>query len=179
MLGEGISALMREGKWEEAVVACQSCLQIQPCLGRIHALMGECYYQQKAFDSAEPCFKRAYTLDPQLGDAGSRHAQCLERLHRYREAMDVVKEWLMVKPNDPTLHGLFEFLQTQPDAEEHDGWERTRRMGVTIVNAGFKREEPPSVRASTEGDETKEAMDSGSTPGWQVKTRLQHNVNLG
>ncbi len=161
---------MQEGKWDEAIQACESCLQVQPCLGRIHALMGECFYVQKMYEQAEPCFHRAYTLDPHLGDAASRHAQCLERLHRYRDAMDVVKDWLLLKPNDATLQGLHEFLLTQKESEEHDGWERTRRIGVTILNAGFGRDEPKT--------EEVHVSEPGPHAAWSKGT-LKNNISLG
>jgi tetratricopeptide (TPR) repeat protein len=180
-MSETIVAMMQAGSWEDAVFACHSVLQIQPTNGKIHACLGESYWHLGRFAEAEPSFKRAYILDPSLWRAAVRHARCLERLHRYREAMDVVNEWLRVKPNDTDLLGLKEFLHTQPDAEEHDAWERTRRIGTIIVNAGFNREDAPSVASRVRAEEAElEDLESNS-PGvaWSPPMKLQQNPGIG
>src|SRR5271165_699558 len=105
-MSETIVALMQAGKWEEAVFASQVALHAHPTNGKLHACMGESFYQLGRLDDAEPCFKKAYILDPTLWRAAVRHAKCLEKLHRYREAMDVVTDWLRVKPSDTDLLGL-------------------------------------------------------------------------
>ena len=182
-MSQTIVALMQAGKWEDAVFACQSVLQVQPTNGKIHACMGESYYQLGRLADAEPCYKKAYILDPSLWPAAVRRAKCLEKLHRYREAMDVVTEWLRLKPSDTDLLGLKEFLQTQPEAEEHDGWERTRHLGVTVIDAGFNRDEALSVANQPDAEETEtETEDEEAinvSPVWTSPAKLQRNPGLG
>lgn len=179
-MSEVIVALMQEGKWEEVVFACQTALHDYPTNGKYQASMGEGYFQLGRLKDAEIAFRRAYTLDPTLWRAAVRHAQCLEKLHRYRDAMDVVKEWLKVKPGNSDLLGLQEFLATQHESEEHDAWERTRRMGVTIVNAGFKREDEPSVGSQLDANQEAEcANDPAPSTLRPHPIKLQHNPGVG
>ncbi|HLK16442.1 MAG TPA: tetratricopeptide repeat protein [Fimbriimonadaceae bacterium] len=180
-MSETIVALMQAGKWEDAIFACQTVLQLQPTNGKIHACLGESFWQLQRFKEAEPSFKRAYILDPSLWRAAVRHARCLERLHRYRESMDVVTEWLRVKPSDTDLLGLKEFLETQPESEEHDGWERTRGIGTTVINANFHREEELSVGARLDAEEAaSDDSDSGPpAPNWRSPMKLNQNPGLG
>ena len=177
-MSEIVVAMMQAGKWEEAIFTCQTMLQVQPGNGRIHACMGESNYQLGRLVDAEPSFMRAYTLDPALWRAAVRHAQCLEKLHRYRDSMDVVVEWLRIKPGNTDLLGLKEFLETQHESQEHDGWERTRRLGVTIVNASFKREEAISVPSQQAASEAEEAA-AESAPLWSSSMSLQQNPGTG
>src|SRR5579862_2839095 len=99
-MSESIVALIDEGKWEDAISACQAVLQVQPTNGKYYACVGEAYFQLGRLTEAEPAFKCAYILDPSLWRAAVRHAQVLEKLHRYRDAMDVVAEWLRLKPGN-------------------------------------------------------------------------------
>jgi len=176
-MSEKIVAIMQAGKWEDAVFACQSVLQVQPTNGKIHACLGESHFQLGQLAAAAPSFMRAYTLDPTLWRAAVRHAQCLEKLHRYRESMDVVTEWLRLKPGNTDLLGLKEFLETQHESQEHDGWERTRRLGVTIVNAGFNREEAQSVPSQVAAEEQEEPEEPAAV--WPSTIKLQQNPGLG
>lgn len=136
---------MEARQWQEAIPACLTLLQSQPVIGKFHAYLGECYFQVGRLEEAEASFARAYVLDPNLGHAAVRRAVCLDKLRRYREAMDVVKEWTPLLPNDPTLRGLAEFLETQKGAEETDYWEQSRRADTIVLDASFGREEAPAV----------------------------------
>lgn len=130
---DSIDQLFREQKWEDAAFAVQARLQIYPTDARLHAYLGLALFRLGKFDEACPSFFRAYTLDPNFGDAAVKHAQCLERQRRYREAMDVVKEWLPRRPNDAALVGLHDFLKQKWEAEEHDGWERSIRLDASRI----------------------------------------------
>jgi tetratricopeptide (TPR) repeat protein len=176
---EKIIALMQAGKWEDAIFSCESMLQVQPTNGRIHACLGESNLQLGKLDAAEIAFMRAYTLDPSLWRAAVRRAQCLDKLHRYRECMDVVTEWLRIKPGNTDLLGLKEFLETQHESQEHDGWERTRRLGVTVLNAGFQREDMPSVPSQQDQLEVETDATEDSAPAWSSQMKLQGNPGLG
>jgi len=180
-MSETIVALMQTGKWEDAIFACQAVLQVQPGNGKIHACLGESNFQLGRLADAEPSYKRAYILDPTLWRAAVRHAQCLEKLHRYRESMDVVAEWLRHKPGNTDLLGLKEFLETKHESQEQDGWERTRRLDVTILNAGFKRDEAPSVATRQAAEELEEEAEEASSvpPSWSPAMTFQQNPGIG
>lgn len=182
-MSEKIVAMMQAGKWEDAIFACQSVLQVQPTNGKIHACLGESQFQLGRLVEAEPSYMRAYTLDPSLWRAAVRHAQCLEKLHRYREAMDVVTEWLRHKSGNTDLLGLKEFLETKHESQEHDAWERTRRLDVTVLNANFNREEAPSVASRQTDDEVEleaEAEEASSMPSpWSPAMTFQQNPGIG
>jgi tetratricopeptide (TPR) repeat protein len=126
---------MRTGDWDGAAVRCRQALNLQPTNGMLHAYEGMCHYRKERYSEAEPCFRRACTLDPKLAEAAVKQAQCLEKLHRYKEAMDVVKEWLPHRPNDIALQALYDFLKTKYESEEHDKWELQKRMNVHVVQS--------------------------------------------
>lgn len=127
-----INELMSHGQWEEAAFACESALQLYPFNGKLHGYKGMCHYRLNDYEKAEKEFLAAYSLDPTLGEAAVKRAQCLEKLRRYHEAMDVVKDWRPLRPNDHVLEGLEEFLKMKHEAEEHDAWERTRHVSLKI-----------------------------------------------
>ncbi|MHB8636270.1 MAG: tetratricopeptide repeat protein [Fimbriimonadaceae bacterium] len=177
-MSERIAAMMQAGEWEDAIHACQAVLQVQPTCGKFHAALGESYFQVGRLNEAATSFERAYVLDPTLWRSAVRHAQVLEKLHRYRESMDVVTEWLRTKPGNTDLLGLKEFLETQPESQEHDGWERTRRLGVTVISAGFQREEEVSVANQIEAAEA-EAHSAAPGQKWAPQVQLQQNPSSG
>ena len=132
---EKIENFIRRNDLDEAFFECEKALQLYPTNGKLHAYKGMCHWQKNEYEKAEKEFLAAYSLDPTLGHTATKRAQCLEKLRRYREAMDVVKEWLPICPNDYLLQGLYEFLQFQYSAEEHDAWEKTRRIELKIEKA--------------------------------------------
>jgi tetratricopeptide (TPR) repeat protein len=134
MLSE-IENLMRAGDWEAAIAATKKALVSQPTNGLLHAYEGMAYYRLGRYQEAEPAFKRAHTLDPRLSEAAVKQAQCLEKLRRYKEALDVAKDWLPKRPNDVALLALHDHLKNIHASEEHDGWERTRRHDLTVVES--------------------------------------------
>jgi tetratricopeptide (TPR) repeat protein len=131
----GIEALMQQGRWEDAEVACQCALGSNPCNAKLHAYLGLCLFRKNAFDKAADSFKRATMLDPNFVDAGVKHAQSLDRLRRYEEAYVVAQDWLKIRPADRTLQGLVNGLQFHVKGNRQDGWERTAHYAHRIILA--------------------------------------------
>ena len=95
----------------------------RPTDAQIHAYEGMCFFRLGDFASAEPCFMRASALDPKMVDAGVKRAQCLDRLHRYDEALAVAREWHPMRPNDPALCAIIEAHQYRRNPRRTEGWE--------------------------------------------------------
>jgi Flp pilus assembly protein TadD len=128
----GIEVLMQRGEWANAILRCQAALQVTPTNAKLHAYLGLCYFRQGDFANAEPCFRRASTLDERFWEAGAKHAQCLDRLRRREEAYEVAKHWLKVNPSDNTLRGIVVALEHQVRGNRQEGWERSRGMSYQV-----------------------------------------------
>lgn len=130
-----IEQLLQQGKIDEAMHQCNAVLQVTPAHARVLGLLGMCHFRKQDFAAAVECFRRATHLDPKFVDAGLKHAQCLDRLHRYEEAFTVATEWLRVQPNNTMLRSLVEALR-QHHRGTHQGWERTASLGKTVRLSG-------------------------------------------
>jgi tetratricopeptide (TPR) repeat protein len=124
---ETVERLLRERRWDEALHEAESLLQVVPAHARLRAYAGLCRFRNHDYEAAIEDFSRAVALDPGFIDAGLKLAQSLERLDRRREAYEVAKTFLARAPNDNYLRGLVEYLSVY-DVEEHENWERTRRL---------------------------------------------------
>jgi tetratricopeptide (TPR) repeat protein len=135
----GIEGLMRQGRWDEAAIACKSALQVQPTNPKMHAYLGLCHFQKQDFPVAAESFKRATALDPQFWQAGAKLAQCLERMRRYDEGLEIATEFLRIQPNDITLQGLVRYLSGMARGRR-EGWERTAHLGFEVKMASDGRD---------------------------------------
>lgn len=133
---QGIEAMMQRGDWAGAMLQTRAALQVTPTNPKLHAYMGICYFRQNDFANAEMCFRRAGVLDEKFWEAGTKHAQCLDRLHRYEEAYTVAKQWLKVNPSCNTLKGIILALEHQVKGDHQEGWERSRGMGYHVELGG-------------------------------------------
>lgn len=120
---EKIEAAMRAGRWTEGQQACREALMARPTDARIHACEGMCFFRLGDFPSAEPCFMRATALDPSFIDAGVKRCQCLDRMRRYDEALELAREWHTKRPNDPALNAIIEAHQYRANPRRIEGWE--------------------------------------------------------
>lgn len=135
----GIEGLMRQGRWDDAAIACKAALQVQPTNPKMHAYLGLCHFQRQDFPSAADSFRRATALDPQFWQAGAKLAQSLERMRRYDEGLEVATEFLRIQPNDITLQGLVRYLSGMARGRR-EGWERTAHLGFEVRMASDGRE---------------------------------------
>ena len=127
---ENIEVAMRKGDWAAAQRACRETLMARPTDAKVHAYEGISFFRMGDFASAEPCFRRAGALDPKFVDAGIKQAQCLDRMHRYDEALAVAREWHVQRPSDPALNAIIEAHQYRANPRRTEGWEiSAQRMG--------------------------------------------------
>lgn len=132
---EAIERLLKSGCYEQAALDCQGLLQLYPAHARLHGLLGIALLRQNKLEAAQLSFFRAHTLDANFIEAAVKDAQILFKLHRFREAMDLVKEWRPRFPNCRELEGLEFHLNQEYDAVEHDAWEISRNADIVIVQA--------------------------------------------
>jgi tetratricopeptide (TPR) repeat protein len=120
---EEIQNTMRKGHWADAQILCRDLLTSRPTDASLHAFEGICYFRLGNFAAAEPCFARATALEPKFVDAGIKRCQCLDRLHRYDEALMLAKEWVVQRPSDPALNAIIEIHQYRANPLRTEGWE--------------------------------------------------------
>jgi Flp pilus assembly protein TadD len=116
---------MCAGDWDGAIAACKAALQLVPVDAKLHGYLGCCYFRKGDYASAIEPFRRATALNPKFWEAGTKLAQCYDRLHRYEEAYATAKEWLHVRPGDHTLEGIVFALKDMVHGPVKEGWERT------------------------------------------------------
>jgi tetratricopeptide (TPR) repeat protein len=127
----GIEGLMKQAKWDDAMMACKAALQVQPTNPKMQAYFGLCLFQQQDWPAAASAFQKATALDPNFWQAGVKLAQALERMRQYDQALEVARQFLLVQPNDISLQGLIRYL-TPMVRGRTEGWERTAHLGFEV-----------------------------------------------
>jgi len=115
-----VEALMRKGAWEDA--------------------RRECAALCERFEEAAVELERAVTLEPDHYEAALKLAQSLDRLGRYEDAYDVVREFLPRRPDDPTLLLMAQGLEEFVPRRITDGWEKSVRLDHRIVELAGREE---------------------------------------
>jgi tetratricopeptide (TPR) repeat protein len=110
-LQTAIEVLVAQCRWLEAIAALQVVLGEQPINARMQAQLGFCHFQLRNFQAAEQAFRAATMIDTRFWQAGRMHAECLDRLGEYEEALRVAEHWYVIEPNDPFLTRLVEGLR--------------------------------------------------------------------
>ena len=132
-----VEILMQQGKWNDALAAIQALIHEHPTTPKLHGYLGFCYMKLNNFQAAEAAFRKAITLDPNYWEAGIKLAQCLDRLMKYKEALQVAEHYLPMRPNDPALVALVKGLRRQAGAVEEESWQKSVKGGwhnVTLSN---------------------------------------------
>ena len=124
---------MRQGKWVEALAACQALIAEHPTTPKLHGYLGFIYMKMNNIQAAEAAFRKAITLDPNYWEAGVKLAQCLDRMMKYKEALQVAESFLPMRPNDPALHSLVNGLRRQAGAVEEESWQKSTKGGFHNV----------------------------------------------
>lgn len=119
-----INDLMRQANWAEASRLLREQLEPQPINARLQAQLGYCCFQMRDYAGAEEAFRRATMIDTRFWQAGRMHAECLDRLGRYEDALLVAEHWRVIEPNDPFLEHLTEGLRRQVD-NNSGAWTKT------------------------------------------------------
>lgn len=124
-----IETLMQQGKWQEAVVQCQVLIDQQPAIPKLHGYLGFCNMKLNKVEQAEAAFRRAITLDPNYWEAGVKLAQCLDRMMKYKEALQIAEDYLHMRPNEAALQALVNGLRRQAGAVEEESWQKSVKGG--------------------------------------------------
>jgi len=124
-----VELLMQQGKWQDAATQCQNLIQQQPAIPKLHGYLGFCLMKMNNIQGAEAAFRRAITLDPNYWEAGIKLAQCLDRMLKYKEALQVAESFLPHRPNDPALNALINGLRRQAGAVEEESWQKSVKGG--------------------------------------------------
>ncbi len=127
MIGE-IETQIRAGRWLDARHLAEQFLQVQPGNTRAHAYLGLTYYRTGEFEQAVAPLQKAIILDGQFWEAGTMLAQALDRLLRFDEALEVVEQFLVVRPSDPTLVRLKEGLLRNVAPKITDSWQKSTKL---------------------------------------------------
>ena len=124
--------LIRHHEWSRAKTAAEKLLETQPTNSLLHAYRGLCYFEEENWAVAAESFRRATFLDPKYWQAASKLAECYQRLHKYREGLEVCQEFIIVNPNDPALESLLQYFQEMAKLPLQ-GWERTSHLAHEIT----------------------------------------------
>ena len=123
---------MRHARWADAQRILRERLFDRPTDAKLHALEGICFFRLDDYAAAEPCFMRATALEPSFVDAGVKRCQCLERLRRYDEMVEIAREWQAKRPGDPTLRALMHTHGHRATAFRTEAWEVTIRKARAV-----------------------------------------------
>ncbi len=130
---QDIEQIMQTGNWQAVETACRNSLLAHPTNPKVHAYLGLSFFKRAQYELAVDPLKRATILDPKFSDAGIKLAQALNHVRRYKEALQVAKEYLQLCPNSTILLGLIDFLSEKRGLEDTEAWERTRRLELESV----------------------------------------------
>ncbi|MBI5706185.1 MAG: tetratricopeptide repeat protein [Armatimonadetes bacterium] len=108
-----IEALMEQGKWDEAETALVSFTFNHPENPQGHAYLGLCYERNHLFERAADQFQRAVALEPHYWEAGRKLFQCLDKLGRAREALNVARDVHNLRPSDKMIEQAIERLENE------------------------------------------------------------------
>ncbi len=129
---QSIEAHMRHARWMDAQRLCREALFSQPTNAKLHAFEGICFFRLGDFAAAESCFMRATALEPSFVDAGVKRCQCLERLRKFDEALELAHEWRAKRPHDPVLNTLIRTHGHRPNPRRTEGWEAGLRRNRAV-----------------------------------------------
>lgn len=127
MIGD-IEECMRKGQWLDALHLTEQLLQVQPTNARAYGYAGLCHYRCGEFEKALVPLNRAIVLDDQFWEAGTLLAQIYDRLLRFEEALQIVEQFLIVRPSDPTLVRLREGLLRNVPERITDSWQKSTQL---------------------------------------------------
>lgn len=110
---ELIQSLLDKERFDEANPLVGAALLKNPTNARLNAQQGYCHWHFDDFEAARASFERATLCDTDFYEAGVMLVRCLDRLHRFSEALNVGRFWSVRNPNDPALQGLIRGLDRQ------------------------------------------------------------------
>ena len=128
MLEEG-DTYAREGKLDEALLAYQMALQVDPDLIPAYLRIGDVLLRQGEFQRAAEQYQEALNREPDNAEAHLKLAFALSRLERWPEAGDHYQAAVELKPTSALAHaGLARYHMAVGDLDSAD----TEQMVKTV-----------------------------------------------
>lgn len=139
---EAIERAIGSGQWNEAAELCRQSLADHPTSAKLYAYLGWSYAQLgRPADSVEP-LRKAIILEPHFWQASYQLAQLLDRMGRYREALQHARDAIREKPGHPGIEGLIRGLERQVPDEITDAWQLSVKPMFYTVE--ITHHEPPT-----------------------------------
>jgi tetratricopeptide (TPR) repeat protein len=149
---ESIEQAMAEGRWAEAVELSEAAVVAHPTSARAYAYLGWSRVQAGKPHAAVEPLRIAVILEPHFWQASLQLAQLLDRLGRYKEALQYAQDALKEKPGNAQIEGLIRGLERQVPEEITDSWQiSTKPMFYTITMA--EHDESELAKETTESKE--------------------------
>jgi len=91
---------LQEGNVAEALKSLNTALNLGAQDGRIFGLIGFCQLRQENYIAAEPAYRRAIMMEPQVKDWKTGLARCLLAQERYQEASSLFRQLVKEEPDN-------------------------------------------------------------------------------
>ncbi|MGB3559429.1 MAG: tetratricopeptide repeat protein, partial [Geitlerinemataceae cyanobacterium] len=122
-------SLYQQGLFDEAIVAYQKAIAVQPEEATIHSLLGQAFGKKGDIERAIESYQRAIELSPELpvwvylnlGDG-------LIQLDRVDEAICAYEKALALEPENEGIQRLLEVAITRKEAKEQDRCHRAKQL---------------------------------------------------
>ncbi len=141
------SALLNEGRVDDAIVQFQKALQIEPEVASLHYNLANAFVRDGRLDEAITHYRRALQIDPGYRAAGKNLNFALSLKEKANEALTRYQKALQTQPDSPdVLNNLAWLLATCPDASRRDGVQAVKyarpRLRVDTLWSDWPRRHP-------------------------------------
>jgi Flp pilus assembly protein TadD len=92
------NALLNQRKYDEAIQACDSAIQINPQVVGAWNIKGLALYNQSKYDEAIQAYNRAIQIDPQYAEAWNNKGNALYHQGKYEEAIQALDSAIQINP---------------------------------------------------------------------------------
>jgi len=93
------ASLYRQGKLDEAIIACRKVIAINPDLAEAHANLGVALFDQGKLDEAIDAYRHAIKIKPNYAEAHSNFGVVLYRQGKIEKAIDAQRQAIQINPN--------------------------------------------------------------------------------
>lgn len=135
---------MAAGNWTQAAEEAKAIIAEHPTSAKAWAYLGWSFEKLgQHSDSVEP-LRKAIILEPHFWQASFQLAQILDRMGRYKEALQHAREALRDKPGCDQIEGLIRGLERQVPEELTDAWQLSTKPIFHTVMMGVHDDPEPS-----------------------------------
>lgn len=125
---ESIEALVREGRWSDALLEAEALVSAHPENSKAHAYVGLCAESLGDFQKAASQLQKAFALDPHFWQAGKQLILCLDKIGRHDDALAVAREVQRLRPSDSHIES--EILRLEALAKSYRQPSKPMTWGV-------------------------------------------------